>query len=143
MPIIDWNVTLMLGITLIDQQHQHLVQLLNKAYDDFREGVDVPASVIAELIDSSNLHFAYEETLMADCSYPKTAEHKNEHQLFSGRVLELHKKYQQGANVSIELLWFLCNWVTHHIRETDADLARFLDVCNIRKRLQKQQPITP
>jgi hemerythrin len=52
-------------------------------------------------------------------------------------VLELQKNYHQKANVSIELLWFLCNWVTHHIKETDAELGRFLDIVNIRRRLSR------
>jgi hemerythrin len=137
MPIIEWNVSLLLGIPEIDQHHRQMVQLLNTAYDDFRQGNSLPPSLIEEVISCSSQHFAYEEGLMVESSYPKLLEHKEEHHLFSCRVLELQKNYRQTTNISIELLWFLCNWVTHHIRETDAELGRFLDIVKIRKRLSR------
>lgn len=137
MPIIEWNMSLLLGIPEIDQHHKQIVQLLNTAYDDFRQGNSLPPTLIEEVISCCSQHFSYEEGLMAECSYPNLLEHKEEHHLFSCRVLELQKNYHQKANISIELLWFLCNWVTHHIRETDAELGRFLDIVKIRKRLTR------
>jgi hemerythrin len=108
--------------------------LLNKTYDEFREGANIKQSVVEELLDYARYHFACEEGLMTEASYPKLAEHKEEHELFACRVLEFQKNYEQNSNHSVELLWFLCNWVTHHIRETDAKFGEFVDVQNIRKK---------
>ena len=128
MPIIKWNVGLLVGIREMDHHHQHLVRLLNDTYDEFREGVDVPESFIEELIRLTADHFSYEERLMTEVSYPHVDQHRNEHRLFSGRIMELQKSYLEKKDVSVDLLWFLCNWVTHHMRQSDADLGLFLEL---------------
>ena len=138
MPIVEWNISFLLGIHEIDQHHRQLVQLLNKTYDEFREGINIKQSVVEELVDFATDHFACEESLMTETSYPKLAEHKEEHELFACRVLEFQKNHKHNSNNSVDLLWFLCNWVTHHIRETDAEFGRFVDVVNIRKRIDKE-----
>jgi hemerythrin len=135
MPIIEWNMGFMLGIPEIDRHHKHLVKLLNEAYDEFRDGVAVEQSVIDELTVYASQVFAFEENLMRETSYPKLSDHKDEHETFCSRVNELRDTFKKNKNVSIELLWFLCNWVTHHLRETDAEFGRFVDMYNIQKRV--------
>ena len=134
MPIIDWNITLLVGIPEVDKHHQQLVQVLNEAYDAFREEVEVSAAVIDEIMASSARDFAFEEELMAKVSYPNIAKHKNEHLIFCRRVEELQSNLKQNKKISIELIWFLCNWVSHHIRETDAEFGRFMDGARLRKK---------
>ncbi|HBA89063.1 MAG TPA: hemerythrin [Geobacter sp.] len=133
MPIIEWNVNLLVGIQEIDRQHKHLVQSLNDNYDRFREGTEIDTSFLQELTDYSAHHFACEEGWMEKTSYPKLAAHKEEHGLFTSRISEFKKEHKRNASVSVELIWFLCNWVTHHIQETDAEFGRFVDVHNIRR----------
>ncbi|HBG06424.1 MAG: hemerythrin [Geobacteraceae bacterium GWC2_58_44] len=139
MPIIEWNVSYLLGIHEIDQHHEHLVQLINKAYDQFRCGADIEPSFVDELVDYAGMHFACEEGWMTESSYPKFVEHKEEHKLFNCRILELQNKSKTSSGISVELLWFLCNWVTHHMRETDAEFGRYVDLRNIRKRTGRIQ----
>src|SRR6185369_16889118 len=66
MPIMQWNVRYLVGIQEIDQHHKHLVELLNKTYDEFREGAEIEKSTIDELVDFSGYHFSYEERLMVE-----------------------------------------------------------------------------
>ena len=141
MPIIEWNVSFLLGIQEIDRHHKHLVQSLNKTYDQFKEGTEIDLSFLEELIDYSAHHFGCEEGWMKKTSYPKLAAHKEEHELFTSRVFEFKKDYKRNENISVELLWFLCNWVTHHIRETDAEFGRFVDVQNIRRSRAKMESL--
>src|SRR6185369_7007438 len=115
---------------------KHLVELLNKTYDEFREGAEIEKSTIDELVDFSGYHFSYEERLMVELSYPKLDQHKKEHELFTLRILEFQNKYTRHKNISVEILWFLCNWVTHHILETDAEFGNFVDLHNIRKKVK-------
>lgn len=138
MPIIQWNVNLLVGIQEIDRQHEHLVQSLNKAYDEFREGKEIELSFLQELIDYAAHHFSCEELWMKKTGYPKLESHREEHAHFAGRVAEFKKELVGNGRVSVELLWFLCNWVTHHIGETDVEFGRFVDVHNIRAGHQKK-----
>lgn len=133
MPIIEWNVNFLVGIPEIDRQHKELVECLNRTYDEFREGCPIDISFLQKLSDFSAEHFICEEGWMKKMSYPKLAAHKEEHELFTSRIQEFARDFQHNANSSVELLWFLCNWVTHHIRETDADFGRFIDVHAIRR----------
>ena len=128
MPIIQWNTGFLIGIQEVD--HQHLVQLLNRVYDEFRGGANIEQSVLRELLSKAADHFVHEERLMAESSYPKIVEHTEEHELFSCRISDSTNNYKKNERISVELLWFLCNWVTHHIRETDAEFGRFPDVRN-------------
>src|SRR5690242_18269814 len=106
MPIIEWNIGLLLGIPEVDKHHQHLVQMLNQAYDGFREGVEVSPAAIEEIMTASTQEFAYEEGLMAEGHYPNLARHKNEHVIFCRRLQELQNNLMQDKKVSIELVWF-------------------------------------
>ena len=136
MPIIEWNIGFLLGIQEIDKQHKQMVQLLNDAYDEFRGGKKVEQSVIDELVVYAHYIFAFEESMMQEISYPNLAEHKEEHESFTRRIIEFKNNFEKNKNLSIELLWFLCNWVTHHMRETDAEFGRFVDIYNIHKRIR-------
>jgi hemerythrin len=138
MPIIEWNAGFLLGHPEIDQQREHLVELLNRTYDDFRGGINIEPSVLDELIDYATKNFALEESWLTEISYPELAGHKGEHQLFVARVLEFKKSLKPNGNNSVEILWFLCNWVTHHLGETDAKLESFIGARKIHQRINKK-----
>lgn len=125
MPIIEWKDCYLVGIQEIDLHHKDLVQSLNKNYDRFREGAELEVSLLQELLDYSVHHLRCEEGWMEKTSYPKLASHMEEHRQFSSKISEL-KKQSLNAYTSIELLWFLCNWVTHHMGETDAEFGKFI-----------------
>uniref|UniRef100_C6E4Z4 Hemerythrin-like metal-binding protein n=1 Tax=Geobacter sp. (strain M21) TaxID=443144 RepID=C6E4Z4_GEOSM len=137
MPIIQWNVNLLVGIQEIDLHHKQLVQSLNTTYDEFREGKEIELSFLQELIDYAAHHFTCEEQWMKKMGYPKLEAHREEHALFASRIDDFRKGLKGNGKVSVELLWFLCNWVTHHIGESDAEFGRFVDVHNIRTRGDK------
>ena len=126
MPIVTMAVAF--GVKEIDEYHLHLVQLLNRTYDDFREGTYLSRHAIDELIRYAASRLAWEERKMTSISYPGLAEHKSEHDFFTASILQIQTKYKHDANSSVETIWLLCNWITHHIREADAGLAGFIDI---------------
>lgn len=128
MPIIEWKMEYQVGIQEIDRHHKSMVKSLNKSYDQFREGREVEATYLQELLDYAAHHFTCEEGWMKKTRYPHLAEHQAEHALFTGKILNFKKEYKRRSRVSVELLWFLCNWVTHHIGGTDAEFGRFVDL---------------
>ena len=129
MPIIEWNDCFCLGIQQFDEHHQHLVGLINKIYDDFASGApsENVGDVLGELIDYSIYHFAAEEYWMNENAYPRLAEHRVEHDSFSGSVVEMQKDFRAGrSTLTLEVLSFLKNWLTNHIFQSDTDYARFI-----------------
>ncbi|MGB9196095.1 MAG: bacteriohemerythrin [Terriglobales bacterium] len=136
MPLIAWNTRLSVGIDSIDKEHQKLVGLLNDFYDAVQngKGKESLSKVLAGLIDYTKVHFANEEQLFAKTSYPDAAAHKNAHDDLTHQVLEIQKKYLQGANatLSIETLNFLKNWLLTHIQGTDKKYTSHLASHGIR-----------
>lgn len=143
MPIIEWKMDCQIGIQEIDRHHKNLVSSLNKAYDLFREGKEIDLSFLHELINCSSRHFACEEAWMRKTSYPNLEAHQEEHDMFTSKILVFEKEYKHSARISVELLWFLCNWVTHHIKETDAEFGRFVDSQQIRRKRESLHAIQP
>lgn len=132
MPIIEWKGTYMIGIDEIDRHQKNLVNSLNMTYDQFKEGKKIDMSFLQELIDYSTQHFACEESWMRETCYPDLAAHQHEHAIFTSKISKFKKSCKSDASTAVELLWFLCNWVTHHIRETDADFGRFVNENRVR-----------
>ena len=129
MPIVEWSSNFLLGVPEFDAHHEHLVGLINTAYDDFVSSAPVAGleSIIGELFDYAGYHFAAEEHMMIARSYPKLAEHKAEHDSFFRNVAAFQKDFLTGrATLSTEIFSFLVEWLTNHILVSDADYGRFL-----------------
>ncbi|KJS01740.1 MAG: hypothetical protein VR65_08335 [Desulfobulbaceae bacterium BRH_c16a] len=131
MPIIEWNDTYLTGISQIDEHHRHLVGLFNQTYLQFIKyaSPDELSIVFDELIDYATYHFAAEEQLMQESNYPERVSHKQAHDEFIRRVLEMHTDYcSKRKSPFLEILAFLQNWLAAHILQSDAAFGRFLAV---------------
>ncbi|HBA88324.1 MAG TPA: hemerythrin [Geobacter sp.] len=126
-PIIEWQEKFKLGIEPSDTHHQHLVMLLNTAYDNFVAKVPVAefGAVLDELVDYATYHFNAEELWMRENGYPKLEEHIEMHNYFTRRVTEIQKDLlHERNNVPLEVLTFLAGWLSNHILVADADFSR-------------------
>jgi len=125
----EWKNFYVIGITNIDEHHQHLFLLLNTLRDDFiskKKDQDLSA-LFNDLVDYATYHFSAEEYWMEGSSYPGLAQHAREHAMFVRRVSEMHKDYHQGtAKVSLEVLTFLHGWLTSHILQSDTLFGSFI-----------------
>lgn len=129
MPLIEWDDSLSVHDAIMDEHHRNLVQLLNRTYDDFTGGkpADSLGAVIHELLDYATYHFATEERLMAESGYPDFHEHRDEHMRFVLKVARLQKSFQDGdRHLAFEIISFMKNWVTNHIRVNDVQCGEFL-----------------
>ena len=140
MSIFKWNDSLSIGIPQIDADHQQLLSLLNRAYDEFvnETAAQHLSAHLDALIDYATYHFAAEEQAMEVARYPQLAAHKLEHARFARRVVEINTDYHNGRkNLALELLTFMHTWLIAHIKGTDGLFGRFLAAEN--PGLSKQQ----
>ena len=129
MPLIEWDERFSVKHEMIDSHHQHLVDLLNRTYDDFTNGAPVESlgDVIHDLLNYATYHFITEERSMAENCFPDLAEHREEHSRFVLKIARIQKDFHDGEkNLSFETISFLKNWFTHHILENDARYCQFL-----------------
>ncbi len=113
----------MFAVTLIDQQHQELVNLLNRlnnAVKNNKSREDI-YRIIDDVIAFTRLHFATEEQLMIQSGYPDIEWHKDKHKQLMQDALHLKGKL---AYVGEEMFtdWFNhwpFNRVLAHIQYAD------------------------
>lgn len=122
MPIMKWSDDLSVQITEIDQQHQRLIELINKLHEAMlaKQGKQVVSQIIDELAAYTVYHFQTEEKYMQQFKYAGYLGHKKEHEGFVQEVEKFQKEYDAGKlGLSLEIMTFLRDWVTKHIKGTD------------------------
>jgi hemerythrin len=127
-----WNTYLETGLSEIDRQHQHLVDLINGFGEllahDHVKSEDIE-QLLAELVDYAGYHFEEEEKLMTQKAVePRIVEQqKQEHQSFLQEVTLLHQTDLSGsAQTGKHLFDFLVNWLTYHVLGSDMSMTRQL-----------------
>lgn len=127
MSLINWDPEdYGLEITEMDEQHQKLIEILNKLHDSMKKGLGRVAvgDSIKELINYTEYHFCAEENLFCGAGYARAEEHKQSHCIFKEKLLEFEKQFGLGeTQVAIEVFRFLCDWIDRHIRKSDKDYA--------------------
>lgn len=132
MATFTWNKDMAVGVAVIDEQHQRLVELVNEFYYAFMDGKD--KEVLDEVIERCNhyadMHFATEEEYMDAYkdSYPGYAEHLKLHRQFEERVVDGMLRFVRGdEDLSAEFLDFLTDWWFKHINGVDKKFGAFLN----------------
>lgn len=124
-----WKTNYEIGIAGIDQQHRHLVGIINELSDAMivQKGHKTVPLILDKLVDYIQLHFTTEEEIMRRESYPALDKQCQEHLEMTGEVLEFKKNYSKNHEVSSsEVLGFLCAWLKNHILVSDMEFGRFL-----------------
>ena len=128
MPIIKCNAQFDLGREEIDRYNNRLIDSLNAAFDEFAESGQMKEleSLLQELTEHARRNFACEESLLQETGYPDLLQHKKEHELFAATVLKMKGDRRPNAALTVDTLWFLVTWVTHHVRGSDVESGRHL-----------------
>ncbi|QIL43043.1 bacteriohemerythrin [Acidovorax sp. HDW3] len=122
MTFMPWTSTLELGITEIDDQHKELVRLTNALHEELGRPApqrSVIGEVLEGLVDYTHNHFIVEEVLFQRHGYPETPAHQAQHDRFTAKAMDLLLRFEDGAEVSLEALDFLKDWLIDHICKVD------------------------
>lgn len=130
MPIAFWRDEYNTGNQLIDSQHQHLFEVINRLHDSMLagHGEDVVSQTLDELAEYTLTHFRDEEVLMVEYDYPNYEIHRLKHDglLTEVKQLQTQLKAVDHHRLSIEVSQFLTNWIIHHMKEEDQKFMAFL-----------------
>jgi hemerythrin-like metal-binding protein len=120
---VNWGPDLALGITVIDAQHHHFVDLLNQYYQaiENNQEKEVLAGFLENLSQYATEHFATEERYFAQFSFPGRVDHIKAHQDLMARLAIMIGSFEQGEveTVAMGLSNFLTDWLEHHLKEMD------------------------
>lgn len=126
MPYFSWHDDLSVGESMIDADHRHLIDLINRLHANMElgKGKHLIAEVLAELFQYASAHFKREEAYMHRILYVGFTAHKKEHQSLLQELRALQEKFDAGTLImSVPVLHFLRDWLRHHILESDKALA--------------------
>ncbi len=126
---IDWDDCLCLGVKRVDDQHRHMVGLVNELIDNLYrgKGEEIVRPLLGKLREYTVYHFHDEEAFMEELRYPERHEHQQEHK----RLVDQVKKYQRDIyeHRIVEpaaLLSFLKDWLLDHILKMDMQIGAFV-----------------
>ena len=110
------------GVKLIDEQHQHLVALINTLDDAMARGRgrDILGKILSELWEYAETHFATEEMYFAKFGYEGAAVHQQEHATFLADVGRFKAEFDANRlGLSSEVMTFLSDWLKKHTTGSD------------------------
>ena len=145
MELIKAEDTPKVGVAEIDAQHAALIGLVNRLHQAMiqREDRETLDAIIAELVEHTQQHFAYEEQLMSQHQYPEYAEHKANHDMLMQHIMGLAKQFRSGdLLLSFAVMVDLKAWATIHIEQSDGPLGIFLSEQGSQTRCRKP-PFVP
>ncbi len=132
---IEWDDSFSTGVSLFDQQHQRLFDMVNELHDAMQQkrSKDAIGSILNGLAEYTVNHFGDEERLFAQTSYPDEARHKALHKNLVDQVVELIGKFKRGeALMTQEVIIFLKDWLVNHIKGVDRNYGPHLNRNGIR-----------
>lgn len=129
MSFLDWENKYKVNVEIIDQQHEHLFEIVNNMYNSIVKGEEqnALADVLSELIAYTVYHFETEENLFKEYGYPDYLEHKKQHDDLCKQVLELQEQFQlKVVTITFEVMDFLSAWLQEHTTNSDLKFADYL-----------------
>jgi len=129
--LMPWTSELATGVKIIDDQHRKLVDMINQLYGAMKSGQSrsVMEKILDGLAEYTVYHFGTEEKYFDQFKYSETVQHKRLHEDLKSQVVAVIGKFKSGqADVSMDLMNFLKDWLVNHIIKTDKRYVKtFLD----------------
>jgi hemerythrin len=134
---IEWEIRHAIGIRLIDEQHQKLIDIINQLFEGCLLGNEAAVRhfkiAIRKAVDYARHHFVTEEILMETIKYPGIEQHKKEHAEFIKEILGRIKDFEEGKPfVPNSYVRYLRDWFMTHMTLFDKKYMEY--IMSLRKR---------
>ena len=117
-----WGDIYNLNISLIDEQHKKLFELINKARTVVNCSLINALETLDQIKEYSREHFEIEEYFMKMCNFPELESHRNKHIDFANTIIDYKNKVVCGDyEITNEILGYIVGWVDNHIQVTDRE----------------------
>lgn len=122
---IVWDSSYETGIHDVDEQHRHLIAIVNSLGESI--GTTSPArlqDIVCQLKEYAQRHFQAEESIMESQGYPDLPAHRAEHLLFVDQIMLFDLDVLLASDgLAWDMFHFLRNWLTTHILQVDMKFA--------------------
>jgi len=127
-----WTDEYKLDVKVIDDQHKHFFEIVNRIYDLLeKENNDKNElqAIVKELIDYAYFHLSTEEKYFNQFAYSDIANHMKYHSMFrekSGEYSDrINNEEEDLSKLTLEITDFAKEWLMHHILVADKAYAPF------------------
>ena len=125
---LTWSEAYSVHDDTIDAQHRKLFDIVNQLSELYETRSDDLLPVLTDLVDYLYVHFNAEQMVMMNANYPRYIEHNKEHQVFTEKIHEFLKSYEEGKKgLAFEMINFLREWVDTHTLTSDGAYGKHLD----------------
>lgn len=125
MKFLEWKAEFSVGEQAMDDEHRHMIDLINAVYAELSEHRDADSieRFVGDTYNAVASHFALEERLMRESSYPEYQAHKDDHEILLDQILEMMDAISDDAESGLVLLENrLSDWFRQHFATFDARL---------------------
>jgi hemerythrin len=129
--MIKWQEEYRIGVQAIDEQHQRLFEIANRAYQLLKNELlldkyDHIITILEELRDYTVYHFSFEEKYMSSIGYKKFLSHKVLHDDFIEKIkaINFDKIDENQDQQLMDILNFVVNWIEKHILGVDKKIVQ-------------------
>lgn len=127
MPLIEWSDKYDLKVGQMNHQHQGLMEIMNKLYDQSNSGAgkEEIISTLGALGTATVSHFSDEEKYMESVNYPELDKHKIMHRRLLEKFAGHSKAFSDGGDSTLPPAFFnfLKLWLSSHIQGNDMKYA--------------------
>jgi hemerythrin-like metal-binding protein len=127
MAYLEWSEQFSVNVAEIDEQHKIMIGMINTLSQAMQEGKgrELQKQIIGQMVAYATTHFALEEGQMLRLGFPGYLKHKEEHDNFMAKALELQARYNEaGFVLTLEVLRFLNDWLKEHVLGTDKEYTQ-------------------
>jgi len=132
--MIHWREQMTVDGGVIDQDHRHLIEIINQFEKFADDGLDREEGmeILYALKFYASTHFKREERLQRRVDYPHYEAHKKEHQALAGQLDMLIDKVAADADrpndeLAVETSVLLQHWLIDHVLHSDMKLRDYVD----------------
>ncbi|MFW2490395.1 bacteriohemerythrin [Clostridium chromiireducens] len=129
--MLTWKEEYSIGIEIIDEQHKHLFEIGNQAYELLKNELRVDkyddvVQILEDLRQYTKFHFQTEETYMLKINSDQLPIQKIEHAEFIKKIFNIDfRSLDANTNKHLnEILFFILNWILDHVLHKDKLIAQ-------------------
>jgi len=132
--MIVWRPQMAVGNDAIDEDHRHLLKLLNEVETAFGDGASeaLLRQALARLIEYTDFHFKREERLQRQIAYPGHEDHAVQHIALKKQLAEIVREVETLATAArrdpatVERVAILSReWLINHILGEDLKMKPY------------------
>ena len=130
--LIGWSDSYLLGIDVIDKQHEKFFKVIHEFYMDILncEGEKAVEETLEFLRKYAVEHFQSEEAFMKKHEYPRIEDHKKLHEEFIEKFDALADQFNTlgpSQGLADEVLAVTQSWLDEHISDADNQYAKYIN----------------